>query len=244
MRIARLNTPVGPQFVVADNNIWRAIESPFDVPLNYTGKTFDMDAALLSPIEPRVLLGIAHNRSNNEHHLPIQAWHKSVHTLAAPGTTISPKPGVGQVNIEGELAIVIGRSTAGITASTALDYVFGYSIANDVTNLDQVAVDEKNFQAKSGTNYTPFGPWIETDIADPENVSIIVKINGEVLADSSTSQLGSTVVESLLYATRWVDLKPGDVIMTGSPKTFFPVHSGDRVDVTLAGIGTLTNFVS
>ena len=244
MRIARIQTPTGAQFVVGHHDGWRAIRSPFDDPLKFTGDAFDQDAEILPPIVPRVLIGIAHNRTNNDHPLPIQAWHKSVHTLAGPGAVISPKAHVGQVNIEGELAIVIGRSTAGITAETALDYVLGYSIANDVTNLDQVSVDEKNFQAKSGTNYTPFGPWIETDIADPENVSIIVEINGEVLADTSTSRLGSTVVDSLLYATHWVDLEPGDVIMTGAPGTFFPVLSGDRVDLTLSGIGTLTNHVA
>lgn len=244
MRIARLQTQNGPRFVAAEGEEWHAIESPFDEQLTFTAEVFTLDTPLLPAIVPRVLIGIKHNRTLNNHTLPIQAWHKSVHTVAAPNAVITPRADVGQVNIEGELAIVIGRSTAGIVAETALDYVLGYSVANDVTNVDQVLVDEMNFQAKSGVNYTPLGPWIETEIPNPDLVKITVAINGEVLTESSTAQLGSTIVESLLYATRWVELEPGDVIMTGAPGTFFPVQSGDRVDLTLSGIGTLTNYVA
>ena len=89
---------------------------------------------------------------------------------------------MGTVNIEGELAVVIGRDTEGLTLENAFDYVLGYTVVNDVTNVDRNAVDEKTFQGKGGHGYTPLGPWIETELADPENVATTVTINGQVAA--------------------------------------------------------------
>lgn len=83
------------------------------------------DAHLLAPCEPRVLVGIAHNKTNNDHVLLIQAWHKSVRSVVGPNAVIQARRDVGTVNIEGELAVVIGRDTEGITVDTAFDYVLG-----------------------------------------------------------------------------------------------------------------------
>nr|ABR66999.1 putative 2-keto-4 pentenoate hydratase [Arthrobacter sp. AK-1] len=151
--------------------------------------------------------------------------------------------GVGPVNVEGELAIIIGKSTTGLKPDNASDYLLGYTISNDVTNAAQALIDERLFQAKAGVNYTPLGPWIETEVPDPESVSIVVTINGRVQAESGTFNLSSTVLECLVYVTKWVTLQPGDVVMTGAPGTFAEVHPGDKVDITLGGIGTLTNTV-
>jgi 2-keto-4-pentenoate hydratase/2-oxohepta-3-ene-1,7-dioic acid hydratase in catechol pathway len=190
-----------------------------------------------------VLIGIAHNKTNNDHVLPIQAWHKSVRSLVRPNAVIQARRDVGTVNVEGELAVVIGRDTAGLTADTAFDYVLGYTVVNDVTNVDRTTVDEKNFEGKGGLGYTPIGPWIETELDDPEQLAITVTINGTVKADSGTFNLPSTVAESIAYVARWVLLGPGDVIMSGSPNTFVAVTAGDEVEITLPGIGSLTNRV-
>jgi 2-keto-4-pentenoate hydratase/2-oxohepta-3-ene-1,7-dioic acid hydratase in catechol pathway len=243
MRIARLDTPIGPRHAVAVDDRWEFIVDPFAAPLVFAGDSTPIAGAeLLSAIEPRVVIGIAHNLTNNDHPLPIQAWHKSVHTVAAPGDDILAARGVGTVNIEGELAVVMGRSASNLTEKNAFDAVLGFTIANDVTNVDQ-GVDEKAFQSKSGVNYTPLGPWIETEIADPENVSTDIVINGETVVRSGSFNLPSTVAATLAYVTSWLTLEAGDVVMTGSPKTWAPVVPGDRVDITLAGIGTLSNAV-
>jgi len=241
MRIARLETSTGPTYAVADAAGWQHIVDPFADRLQYTGAStaFD-DAVLLAPADPRVLLGIAQNKGNNDHVLPIQAWYKSPHSVTGPEARVAIVRDVGTVNIEGELAVVIGRHASKLTEENALDAVLGYTIANDVTNVDQVPIDEKNFQSKSGANYTPLGPWIETEIADPESVPTEVAVNGVVLAESGSFNLGSTVVQTLVYVTSWLDLEAGDVIMTGAPRTFLPVVPGDRVDISLGGIGTLS----
>ncbi|BCW80887.1 fumarylacetoacetate hydrolase family protein [Arthrobacter sp. NicSoilC5] len=245
MRIARIQTAAGPQHAVESDGTWHHIIDPFEETLRYTGgATTHSEATFLAPVTPAVVLGIGHNRTLNDHPLPIQAWHKSVHTVAGPGDTITAARGQGTVNAEGELAVVIGRTAANLTVENALDHVLGYTCVNDVTNVDQNAVDERNFQGKAGVNYTPLGPWIETGLPDPEKVAIDVYVNGTAKASSGTFNLPSTVVDCLVYVTSWLTLEPGDVVMTGAPATVVPVEPGDRVEIAVEGIGTLGSPVA
>jgi 2-keto-4-pentenoate hydratase/2-oxohepta-3-ene-1,7-dioic acid hydratase in catechol pathway len=250
MRIARLATEDGPRDAVWTGDSWDLVEDGFADPPVRTGVSVSADQArLLAPCEPQVLVGIAHNKTNafnqgnRDHPLPIQAWHKSVRTVVGPGDPIRARRDVGTVNIEGELAVVVGRDTEGLTLENAFDYVFGYTVVNDVTNVDRNAVDEKTFQGKGGYGYTPLGPWIETEIDDPEDVGTTVTVNGTVAAESGSFNLPSTVAESIVYVARWIPLGRGDVIMSGAPDTFVAVGPGDTVEITLDGIGTLTNPV-
>jgi len=244
VRIARIQTAAGPQHAVDSDGAWHHIIDPFEDTLRYTGgTTAHSEATFLAPVEPKVLLGIGHNRTLNDHPLPIQAWHKSVHTVATPGDSITAARGKGIVNAEGELAVVIGKTAVNLTAENALEHVFGYTCVNDVTNVDQNLVDERNFQGKAGVNYTPLGPWIETAIPNPERLAIDVYVNGTARATSGTFNLPSTVVDCLIYVTSWLTLEPGDVVMTGAPATVVPIEPGDRVDIVVEGIGTLGSTV-
>jgi 2-keto-4-pentenoate hydratase/2-oxohepta-3-ene-1,7-dioic acid hydratase in catechol pathway len=245
MRIARIRTAAGPRYAVARDSRWHHIADPFERPLRYTGgDTPDDEASFLPPAAPAVVLGIGHNRTMNDHPLPIQAWHKSVHTIAGPGDPIIAARGRGTVHAEGELAVVIGRRASELTAENALEHVLGYTCVNDVTNVDQGAVDERNFQGKAGVNYTPLGPWLETDLPDPENAGIRVVVNGLTKADSGTFNLPSSVAECLVYVTSWLTLEPGDVVMTGAPRTAVAVAPGDEVEIVVEGIGTLRSRVA
>ncbi|MBT8160538.1 MULTISPECIES: fumarylacetoacetate hydrolase family protein [Arthrobacter] len=244
MRIARLQTASGPQHAVLRNGTWDHIKDPFAEVLAFTGETTaERNAVFLAPVRPSLVIGIGHNLGNNNHVLPIQAWHKSAHTVAGPGDEIVAVRGVGVVNVEGELAAVVGKRAEKLTPGNALSHVLGYTVVNDVTNVDQNQIDEKLFQGKSGTNYTPLGPWIETEVEDPDNVSTEVAVNGEVMAKSGSFNLPSSVTDCLVYVTQWLTLEPGDIVMTGAPNTFVAVQPGDRVDITLEGIGTLSNTV-
>lgn len=244
MRIARVDTEEGPSYAVLLNNEWHHIDSPFAESLVYSGQvTPAMGARLLAPVCPSVIVGIGHNHAVTGHALPIQAWHKSVHTLANPRDEIPARREAGIVNIEGELAVIIGKRSADLTRENAYSHVLGYTIANDVTNADQGRVDERLFQSKGGINYTPVGPWIETEIEDPDGVSIEVTVNDRIEAQSGTFNLPSSVLDCLVYVTKWVSLEPGDIVMTGAPGTAVAVDPGDQVAITLKGIGTLTNSV-
>jgi 2-keto-4-pentenoate hydratase/2-oxohepta-3-ene-1,7-dioic acid hydratase in catechol pathway len=245
MRIARIKTTEGARHAVERDGTWHHIVDPFAEPFSYTGNTTpDADAVFLAPVRPAVVLGIGHNRTLNDHPLPIQAWHKSVHTLADPNDPVVAARDRGTVNVEGELAVVIGKQAKELTPGNALEHVLGYTCVNDVTNVDQGLVDERNFQGKAGVNYTPLGPWIETDIPDPDSVGIDVIVNGAVQASSGTYNLPSSVVECLVYVTSWLTLEPGDVLMTGAPGTAVAVQPGDHVEIMVERIGSLANRIS
>lgn len=243
MKLARIATPDGPRSVVLDDGSWSVVDDPF-VSLVPTGERYPVDGAdLLAPVEPGALVGIAHNAPGS-HPIPIQAWLKSTRGIAAAGAPIVLDPEVGEVVVEGEVAIVIGRRASALDHENALAHVLGYTIGNDVTNVTQAALDEKNFQSKAGTNYTPLGPWIETDIPDLADVAIAVSVNGREQCRSSTAGLPSTIVETLIHVTRWMTLEPGDVVLTGSPNTAARIVAGDTVSITVAGLGTLENPVA
>nr|WP_241732299.1 fumarylacetoacetate hydrolase family protein [Galbitalea soli] len=175
--------------------------------------------------------------------MPIQAFLKSTRTLAGPGDEVPYRRGIGTVNMEGELALVIGTRCRDLARETALDVVFGYTIANDVTSAGQVEVDEKFTQVKNGINYTPVGPWIETSLATPDARAIVMHVNGVDTLESSTARLPSDLTDVLVYVTRWMELGPGDLVLTGAPATSVAVQPGDEVAITIDGLGTLVNTV-
>ncbi|MET0954811.1 MAG: fumarylacetoacetate hydrolase family protein [Cryobacterium sp.] len=191
---------------------------------------------------PGLIVGIGHNADPHTP-LPVQAWLKSVRTVANDGDEIVLAPDAGTVVAEGELAVVIGRTASRLTVQNALEHVLGYTIVNDVTSAERNAVDNKNFESKAGINYTPLAAWIETEIADPENLEILVEVNGRLVASSGTFNLPSRVVDTLVYVTRWMTLEPGDIVMTGSPNTAAELSPGDEVAITIPEIGTLRNTV-
>lgn len=242
MRIARIATGHGPRAVIAEGDRWAEIADPFADTPSFTG-TFHRanPARLLAPVQPRVVLGMAHNGAGDRG-LPRQAFLKSARTVVGPAGEIVLDERLGQVNVEGELAVVIRRTCRHLTPAQVPEAVLGYTIGNDVTAVEQVPLDEKMTQSKNGDGFTPLGPWVETEL-DDSAVPITVRVNGHVVAEASTAQLAWNVTEQLVYLTRYLTLGPGDVVLTGAPATFAPVKPGDRTEITLDGIGTLTNPV-
>jgi Domain of unknown function (DUF2437) len=114
MRIARLETTDGTRHAIWTGDAWAVVGDGFANPPIRTGVTVGADdARLLPPCEPRVLVGIAHNKTNHNHPLPIQAWHKSVRTVVGPGHAIRARRDVGTINIEGGLGLVDHISSKG-----------------------------------------------------------------------------------------------------------------------------------
>lgn len=243
MRLARILTAGGPVAVTEAAGEWHGVEDLFATPLVLTGERWPIEGtALAAPVEPRVVLGMAHNGSAADRALPPQAFHKSARTVVGPGDDIVLDQGIGTVNVEGELAVVIGRPARHLTAENALQHVLGYTIGNDVTAADQVPLDDKMLQSKNGDGYTPIGPWIETEL-DPDALGITVSVAGAVVKRSSTDRLAWNIAEQLVYITSNLTLGPGDVILTGSPDTFAPALPGDLVELAIDGIGELRNPV-
>jgi 2-keto-4-pentenoate hydratase/2-oxohepta-3-ene-1,7-dioic acid hydratase in catechol pathway len=242
MRIARVETEEGAQFAHEIDGEWRTAPDPFTGVASGVVGTLIASPRFLAPIEPRVILGMAHNGSPENRSIAPQAFMKSARTAAGPGDNVIFDPAIGRVVIEGELAVVIGTSARNLTLDNAMDAVLGYTIGNDVTATDQNALDSFWTQSKNGVNFTPLGPWIETDLnADDANIELVV--NGNTVASGSTNRLSRNVSEILVYVTSHVTLGPGDVVLTGCPDTLFQVHPGDSFAITIAGIGTLTGGI-
>lgn len=243
MRLARIDTAAGPRAVVQRGDEWVGVDDLFASPLVETGETWPVaDARLLAPVEPRIVLGLAHNGSAADRALAPQAFQKSARTVCGPGDPIVLDRGIGVVNVEGELTVVIGRTARHLTPENALDHVLGYTIANDVTSVDQNPLDSLLLQSKNGDGYTPVGPWVETGI-DPTTVPthITVSVDGAVVKTSDTGRLGWSIIEQLVYITSHLTLGPGDIVLTGSPDTMAPILPGQEAHIEIAGIGSLTN---
>lgn len=175
--------------------------------------------------------------------------------FVAPGDPVVVPSVSEQLDWEGELAVVIGKATNGkrVSKAEAMDYVFGYSIFNDVTVRDyQFRVTQytagKNFRSSG-----PFGPSIVTadEIKDPHDLQITTKINGHIEQSASTSDMIYDIPTIIENISEFIDLEPGDLIPTGTPagvgfKRKPPVflRPGDEVTVEIPGVGILTNPVS
>ena len=124
----------------------------------------------------------------------------------------------------------------------AAEVIFGYACANDVTARDLQEHDEQWTRAKGFDTFCPLGPWIETE-ADPGDLELVTKVNGEVRQQARTSRLRYGVPALVASVSQVMTLLPGDVLLTGTPAGTGPLTDGDEVSVTIESIGTLTNRV-
>lgn len=126
-----------------------------------------------------------------------------------------------------------------ISAENALEYVLGYTCALDLTARDKQKTDLQWFRAKSSDDFLPFGPHLETDL-EPSQSSITTKINGQVRQNAPTNLMIYTVPFVIAYVSQFMTLEAGDVIITGTPEGVGELHVGDHIEVSVAGVGTLT----
>jgi 2-keto-4-pentenoate hydratase/2-oxohepta-3-ene-1,7-dioic acid hydratase in catechol pathway len=156
------------------------------------------------------------------------------------------------VDFEAELMVVIGEPASKLTAANALDHVFGYTVANDVTERKVQATENQLTMAKGMDTFCPMGPTVvlTDEIPDPTSLEIWTTVNGEERQRSNTRELIFSVVDLLVYLTSRVSLQPGDTISTGTPAGVGAFANpprflapGDVVTVAVDGIGELTNPV-
>ncbi len=219
-------------------------------------------ADLLAPIEPTCLLCIGLNykehaaETGKEPPERPMLFIKSPNTLQDPGRPIELPRFLesAKVDYEGELAVVMGKAAKNVSAADALEYVFGYTAANDVSARDwQWEWGNKQYcQGKSFDTFAPLGPWIVTadEIENPNALKIETRINGEVRQSSSTSDMIFSVATLIEFLSGSKTLLPGTVILTGTPPGvgggMSPpqyLNSGDTVDIEIEKIGKLTNPV-
>ena len=178
---------------------------------------------------------------------------KAPTTINSPFGEIVVDPHVSeQVDWEAELAVIISKTGKNIREEDALDYVFGYTVLNDVTARDLQDRHRQFFKGKSIDGYCPMGPWIVTtdEIPDPQNLAISCRVNSITKQDSNTSMMIFSVRQIIAILSLGMTLEPGDIIATGTPsgvgharKPPEYLKSGDIMETEIVGIGLIRNQV-
>jgi 2-keto-4-pentenoate hydratase/2-oxohepta-3-ene-1,7-dioic acid hydratase in catechol pathway len=152
-------------------------------------------------------------------------------------------PAVSQrVDFEGELAFVVARRTSKLPADGDWRGVIrGYTLANDVTARDLQKKDGQWTRAKGFDTFCPVGPWVSDEIDPAAGLTLETRVNGEVRQHGSTSDFIFSIPELLAYITSAITLEPGDLVLTGTPSGVGPLQPGDRVEVSVPGLGVLSN---
>ncbi|WP_168700951.1 fumarylacetoacetate hydrolase family protein [Gordonia paraffinivorans] len=253
MRLGRIASPDGVAFVSVEGEGSDAVvkeiaEHPFGTP-TFTGRSWKLaDVRVLAPILASKVICVGKNYAAHAAEMGGEApedpviFIKPNTSIIGPEVPIVRPPSSARVDYEGELAVVIGRPCKDVKAVQAKDVILGYTVANDVTARDQQKIDGQWTRAKGYDTFCPLGPWIETTL-DPSDVELVTELDGEVKQRTRTSLMLHDVGEIVEWISRVMTLLPGDVILTGTPEGVGPMVAGQRVSVTVEGIGTLSNPV-
>lgn len=209
------------------------------------------------PRTPKNVICIGKNYSDHAKEMGAAApenlvvFSKSPTAIAPDETTLSVHADkTSALDYEGELAVVIGKRGRDIPKALAFDYIFGYTIANDITARDLQDKHVQFFLGKSLDGSCPMGPYVvsKDELPDPQALTIVTKVNGEIRQNGSTKDMIFPVADLIATVSKYVTLEPGDVILTGTPagvgKGFNPpkyIQAGDEVKISIEGIGTLAN---
>jgi len=206
------------------------------------------DAVLLAPVIPRSkVVCVGKNYRDHAAEMGGEApaepllFLKPNTSVIGPGDVIVRPRQSERTDFEGELAVVIGRVAKDVPADKADEYVFGYTIANDVTARDLQRSDGQWSRAKGFDTFCPLGPVIETEFDLDGGARIVSRVNGEVRQDGPISDMVHAVADVVAYASAAFTLLPGDVILTGTPAGIGPFGAGDTVEIEITGIGVLRN---
>jgi 2-keto-4-pentenoate hydratase/2-oxohepta-3-ene-1,7-dioic acid hydratase in catechol pathway len=238
-----------PQFgIVDDEDLVVVAGDPMFQGFDTTGERVPLaEAKLLAPVIPRSkVVGMGLNYPGIEGVLPPGSKTEPVVFLKPNTAVIGPNDAIqlppvqGRIIHEGELAVVIGSVAKRVPAEDADQVIFGYTIANDVTALDQMIEDGQWARAKGYDTFCPLGPFIETEL-DPRGVPIRTVVDGEERSSGHTRDLVLSIPEIVELVSNVWTLLPGDVILTGSSFGNLEIEPGQRVEVEIGTIGRLVN---
>jgi 2-keto-4-pentenoate hydratase/2-oxohepta-3-ene-1,7-dioic acid hydratase in catechol pathway len=206
--------------------------------------------SLLPPVEPSKIVGIGRNYPAHSRELGNPIPREPLIFLKPPSAVIGPEGVIAhpeistRVDYEGELAVVIGKEARRLDDESDVgDYILGYTCFNDITARDLQIKDVQFTRAKSFDTFAALGPCIVTGL-DPAGLRLKTFLNGKLKQSSSTRNMLFPVPFLVRYVSRIMTLYPGDIIATGTPEGVGPMVPGDRVDVQIEGIGTLSNTVA
>jgi 2-keto-4-pentenoate hydratase/2-oxohepta-3-ene-1,7-dioic acid hydratase in catechol pathway len=215
-----------------------------------TETTYDLSAVkLLAPVLPTKVVGVGLNYKSVAiakgvafPEAPI-LFLKPPSGVVGPGEAIVIPDKVKQAAFEVEVAVIIGRKAKDVPAYQALEYVFGYTLANDVTAKDHMLKGQPWARGKSFDTFTPLGPYLVVGV-DPENIDLGAVVNGESKQSGNTSDMVFSIKEQIAFISGIMTLEPGDVILTGTPPGAELFSKGDVITLSSSQLGMMENPVA
>ena len=238
--------------LVTDDGLQPVDDSPYDggTP-RAAGVPMPFEAVRLEvPTTPTKIIGIGRNYAEHAKELGNEVPSEPLIFLKAPSALL-PHEGLiryplGQselVHHEAELGVIIGRTARNVSEADAEQFILGYTLVNDVTARDLQRKDVQFTRAKGFDTFCPVGPWVDTEFR-PANQRIHLTVNNVVRQDALLGDMIFKVPFLVSWLSRIMTLERGDLIATGTPSGVGPLVPGDRVEVSIEGLGTLSNTVS
>ncbi len=210
------------------------------------------EASLLAPVIPSKVICVARNYVAHAAEHRVEVPEKPLLFFKPPSAVIGPSAAIelpaesGQVEHEGELAVVMGHRCRRIAEASAWDAVLGVGCANDVTARDIQRSEKLWTRGKGFDTFCPVGPWIVTGVDEDTVADLEIRctVNDGLRQQGRTSQMVFSPAHLIAYISQVMTLEPGDVILTGTPAGVGPLTPGDAVTVEIEGVGTLENPVA
>jgi 2-keto-4-pentenoate hydratase/2-oxohepta-3-ene-1,7-dioic acid hydratase in catechol pathway len=226
------------------------LAQPYWIEIQPTGEVLPIaDLQIDLPVAPSKLIAVGLNYADHIAEMkrtPLGTpliWFKAPTSLLPHDSTIEIAFPEHQTDFEAELAVVLGKTAKDVLVKRALDFVFGYTIALDVSDRDLQKSEKQFGRCKSFDTYTPIGPFVYAD-ADVSDVSLELWQNGELRQSTRTSRMIYSVAQIVSFASQSLTLLPGDVILTGTPSGVGPIHAGDQLETAIDNWPRLSNRVS
>jgi 2-keto-4-pentenoate hydratase/2-oxohepta-3-ene-1,7-dioic acid hydratase in catechol pathway len=237
--------------VVEDGDRWHLVDGDIFGSWKAGASISASAQRFLAPVAPSKIVAIGRNYKDHAaelgNPLPVEPliFLKPPSAIVGPDEPIVIPEGVGRVDHEAELGVVIGRRAHKVSEQEAASYVFGLTCVNDVTARELQKKDVQFTRAKGFDTFAPVGPCIVTglDYRSPDGLQVEGWVNGERRQSGSTSALIFSIDRLIAFVSAVMTLLPGDIISTGTPAGVGPMKAGDRVTVKIAGVGELTNPV-
>lgn len=252
MKYIRYESPTGPQMgMYADPEDVREALGSFEEGFTAGEHVGALDTLkLLAPVVPGKVMAIGMNYLKHVKELDAtrEVPEAPVMFMKPPSAIIGPNEPIRlalpehDIHYEAELCIVMGKTATDVEEADALDYVFGYTCGNDVSDRNIQFARGQWIQGKGYDTYCPLGPCIATDI-NAQDVQVQSRLNGEVRQDDRTSGLIFSIPFVISEMSKVMTLNPGDVIMTGTPHGVGGLKAGDTIEIEVEGIGVLSNPV-
>src|SRR5579884_328007 len=212
-----------------------------------TVEEMPVSAQLLPPCTPSKIVCVGRNYAEHARELGNETPKEPLIFLKPPSSLIASGdaivwPAISQrVDFEGELGVVMARRARHVRQDQAMDYVLGYTCVNDVTARDLQKSDGQWTRGKGFDTFCPVGPFVSDEVR-PEALDLQTRVNGEVRQKGNTRDFIFPLPAIIRYISSVMTLLPGDLILTGTPAGVGPLKADDRVEVSISGLGTLTNF--